>query len=332
MKTTLSSIILFLVGQLLPLTAETINGAGATFPFPVYSAWAKDYEKATSIKLNYQSIGSGGGIKQIENKTVDFGASDKPLTPDELSQKKLLQFPAIIGGIVPVFNLGDLKKLQLDGTTLCKIYLGEIENWDDQQIKAINPGVNLPKLKVSVVARSDGSGSTALFTRFLSEVCPAWKEKVGSDTSVKFPVGINGKGNEGVTNYIRARQGTIGYVEFAYAHQNNLTVAKLKNPAGVFVEAGIKTFQEAASSAKFESSNHFNQWLINSPGKNAWPISGASFILLSKEKPDVSKNVIKFFDWTLAKGDETAKTLTYVPLPPNVKKSVQAYWKSNNLK
>lgn len=313
--------------------AETLNGAGATFPYPVYSAWAFDYNKVTGIQLNYQSIGSGGGIRQVTERTVDFGASDAPLAPDQLNKDKLLQFPAVIGGVVLVVNLPGIKagEMKLDSEAVCKIYLGEIKKWDDPKIKSLNPTMKLPAIDITVVHRSDGSGTTAIFTNYLSSSCPEWKKKVGAGTSVNWPVGIGGKGNEGVANYTKRTADSIGYIEFAYAQQNKLAYTALKNPAGNFVQPDFKTFEDAASTAKFDPKEHFNLWLVNAPGKNAWPIAGATFILLAKEKADSNKNVVKFYDWAFKNGDAKAKELVYVPLPKTLKEKIRAYWKSNGI-
>ncbi len=313
--------------------AEMLNGAGATFPYPVYSAWANDYNKITGIRLNYQSIGSGGGIKQISERTVDFGASDKPLEPAELAKNKLLQFPAVIGGVVPVVNIAGLKPgvLKLDSETLCRIYLGEIKSWSDPRIKALNPGLALPNSAITVVHRSDGSGTTAIFTDYLSTACPDWKEKVGTGTSVSWPAGIGGKGNEGVANYVRQQANSIGYVEFAYAKQNNLTYSLLKNRAGAFVAPGFESFGDAAATADFDPKKDFYLWLSNAPGKKSWPIAGATFILLAKDKKDSNVKVVRFFDWAFKNGDNKAKELVYVPLPKPLKAKVEAYWKSNGV-
>lgn len=312
---------------------EMLNGAGATFPYPVYSAWANEYNKITGMKLNYQSIGSGGGIKQITERTVDFGASDKPLKPEELAKDNLLQFPAVIGGVVPVVNIPGIKagELKLDSEAVCKIYMGEIKNWNDPKIKGLNPTLNLPGSEITVVHRSDGSGTTAIFTDYLSDVCPAWKEKVGTGTSVSWPAGIGGKGNEGVANYVQQQANSIGYVEFAYAKQNNLTHTVLKNHAGTFVEPSFESFEDAAATASFDPKKDFYLWLNDAPGKKAWPIAGATFILLAKEKTDSNKKVVKFYDWAFKNGDVKAKELIYVPLPKSLKTKVEGYWKSNGI-
>ena len=330
------TIALVLIGLLsfnLAQAEEMLNGAGATFPYPVYSAWANEYNKITGMKLNYQSIGSGGGIKQITERTVDFGASDKPLKPEELAKDNLLQFPAVIGGVVPVVNLAGIKagELRLDSETVCKIYMGEIKNWNDPKIKGLNPKLNLPSSEITVVHRSDGSGTTAIFTDYLSDVCPAWKEKVGAGTSVSWPAGIGGKGNEGVTNYVQQQANSIGYVEFAYAKQNNLTHTVLKNHAGTFVEPSFESFEDAAATASFDPKKDFYLWLNDAPGKKAWPIAGATFILLAKEKKDSNIKVVKFYDWAFKNGDTKAKELIYVPLPKSLKDKVAGYWKANGL-
>ena len=313
--------------------ADTLNGAGATFPYPVYSAWAYDYSKITGVKLNYQSIGSGGGVRQVTERTVDFGASDDPSKPEQLQKDKLLQFPAVIGGVVPVVNLENVQpgQLKLDPDTLCKLFLGEIKYWDDEKVKKMNPDVKLQHSEVTVVYRSDGSGTTAIYTNYLSETCPAWKEKVGAGKAVKFPAGIGGKGNEGVANYVKRTANSIGYVEFAYAKQNKLNFTQLKNAAGNFVAPGFESFEDAAESGDFDPKKDFFLWLTNAPGKGSWPIAGATFILLAKEKTDSNKNVVKFFDWAFKNGDNKAKELVYVPLPKSLEDKVRAYWKEKGI-
>ena len=311
--------------------AERLNGAGATFPYPVYSAWAFDYNKITGVQLNYQSIGSGGGVKQITSRTVDFGASDAPLTPEELVKGKLLQFPAVIGGVVPVANLENVKpgQLKLDPGSLCKIFVGDIKYWDDAQIASMNKGLKLPHSEITVVYRSDGSGTTAIYTEYLSGVCPAWKERVGAGKAVKFPVGIGGKGNEGVANYVKRMMNSIGYVEFAYAKQNKLDHIQLKNAAGNFVEPNFESFEDAAATGNFDAGKGFYLWLTNAPGKHSWPIAGATFILLAKEKTASNRHVVTFFDWAFKNGDNKAKELVYVPLPKSLKDKIGGYWKAN---
>ncbi len=313
--------------------AETINGAGATFPYPVYSAWAWQYQKETRVRLNYQSIGSGGGVRQIVNRTVDFGASDAPVRPEEIEKKKLYQFPAVIGGVVPVVNIRGIKpgQLRLDSGSLCGIFLGRITSWGDDKIRALNPGLRLPEKKITVVHRSDGSGTTAIFTTYLAEVCPEWKEKVGAGKAVKWPTGIGGKGNEGVANYVKRKKYSIGYLEFAYAKQNRLSHILLQNAAGEFIEPSFESFQAAGASGEFDPKKHFYLWLINAPGKDAWPISGATFILLARDQKDSNIKTVKFFDWAFRKGDDTAKRLVYVPLPGSLKERVRQYWREQGI-
>lgn len=312
---------------------ETLNGAGATFPYPVYSAWAFDYNKVSGAKLNYQSIGSGGGVRQITERTVDFGASDDPMKPEQLQKDKLYQFPAVIGGVVPAVNITGVKSghLKLDADALCKVFLGDVKYWDDSKIKALNPGVSLPHTEVTVVYRSDGSGTTAIFTHYLAETCADWKNKVGEGKAVKFPVGIGGKGNEGVANYVKRTAGSIGYVEFAYAKQNNIAYTQLKNAAGAFVEPSFESFEDAAETGAFDPKKDFYLWLTNAPGKRSWPIAGATFILLAHEKKDSNAKVAKFFDWAFKNGDNKAKELIYVPLPKSLKEKIRAYWKANGI-
>lgn len=313
--------------------AETLNGAGATFPYPVYSAWAYEYHKVTGVKLNYQSIGSGGGQRQITERTVHFGASDDPLAPDQLQKDRLLQFPAVVGGVVPVGNLEGVNpgQLKLDADALCRIFLGDIKTWNDDTVRKMNPGLKLPEGQITVVYRSDGSGTTAIFTHYLAETCPAWKGKVGAGKAVKFPVGIGGKGNEGVANYVKRTPNAIGYVEFAYAKQNKLDYVQLKNKAGSFVEPGFESFEDAAESGDFDPKKDFYLWLTNAPGKKSWPIAGATFILLAKEKTESNRSVVKFFDWAFKNGDTKAKELIYVPLPKGLEEKIQSYWKAKGV-
>jgi phosphate transport system substrate-binding protein len=313
--------------------ADTINGAGATFPYPVYSAWAYDYNKITGVRLNYQSIGSGGGQRQISERTVDFGASDDPLRPAQLRKSGLLQFPAVIGGVVPVVNIAGIwdGQLVLDPATLAGIFMGTIKYWDDPAIKGRNPDVSLPHNEIVVVYRADGSGTTAIFTHYLSEVSSAWKRKVGEGKAVKYPVGIGAKGNEGVANYVKRTRNSIGYVEFAYAKQNSLVYTRLVNRAGYYVTPHFTSFANAAETANIGPANDFYAWLTNAPGKEAWPIAGATFILLAKEKTDKNINVVKFFSWAFKNGDAKAKKLIYIPLPETLKAKVEKYWKANGL-
>jgi phosphate transport system substrate-binding protein len=333
MKLKALAIIFVLILSSAVYAEDMLNGAGATFPYPVYSAWANEYNKITGMKLNYQSIGSGGGIKQITERTVDFGASDKPLTPEELSKANLIQFPAVIGGVVPVINVSGIKagELKLNTELVCKIYMGEIKNWSDPKIKGLNPKLTLPNDQITVVHRSDGSGTTAIFTDYLSSVCPAWKENVGTGTSVSWPTGIGGKGNEGVANYVQQTANSIGYVEFAYAKQNNLTYTLLKNHAGTFVSPNFESFEDAAATANFDPKKDFYLWLNDAPGKKSWPIAGATFILLAKEKKISNIKVTKFFDWAFKNGDTKAKELIYVPLPKSLKQKITNYWKEHGV-
>jgi phosphate transport system substrate-binding protein len=312
---------------------EMLNGAGATFPAPVYSAWAYEYNKVTGTKLNYQSLGSGAGQRQIVERTIDFGASDDPLTSDKLAKDKLIQFPTVVGGITPVINIAGIKagELKLDANVLSKIFLGEIKKWDDAQIKKLNSTLNLPSTDITVVHRSDGSGTTAIFTHYLAETSSGWKTNVGEGKAISWPVGIGGKGNEGVANYVKMTPNSIGYVEFAYAKQNNLVSTKLKNKAGNFVDPNFDTFEDAAATANFDPKKDFYVWLTNSPGKKSWPIAGATFILMAKDKKIINAKTTKFFDWAYTNGDATAKKLVYIPLPKTLKNKVRAYWKANGI-
>jgi len=329
----LAAIVILVLCSATVWATDTLNGAGASFPYPVYSAWSFDYNKATGVQLNYQSIGSGGGIRQISERTVEFGASDAPQTPEFLQKNNLMQFPAVMGGVVAVVNIAGVKagQMNLDSDAVCKIYLGEIKFWDDAKIKSMNSKIKLPHKEITVVHRSDGSGTTAIFTTYLSEACPAWKEKVGAGTSVKFPVGIGGKGNEGVSNYVQRTNDSIGYVEFAYAEQNKLSYTLLKNPAGHFVAPSFQTFEDAAATGDFDPKKDFYLWLVNAKGKNAWPIAGATFILLAKDKKDANMKTVKFFDWAFMHGDAKAKELVYIPLPKSLKDKIRAYWKANGI-
>ena len=312
---------------------EAINGAGASFATPVYQSWAYDYDKLGRGKLNYQSIGSGGGIRQIAERTVDFGASDNPITSEQLKTLNLLQFPTMIGGVVLVVNIDGVKegRMKLDSEAACKIYLGDIVYWDDAKIKGLNPFLKLPHAAISVVYRADASGSTAIFTDFLAGKCADFKFRVGEGTSVKWPVGIGGKGNEGVTSYVQRSVNSIGYVQFAYAKLNKLTYVLLKNRAGKFVEPRVETFEAAARSRKFNAKNDFYVWLNDTSDKEAWPITGATFILLAKDRKDVGMKVVKFFDWAFRNRDSTVRELAYVPLPNSLKDEIRAYWKANGM-
>ncbi len=312
--------------------AADISGAGATFPYPIYAKWADAYKTRTGVGLNYQSIGSGGGIKQIEAKTVDFGASDKPLQPEELDKYGLMQFPMIMGGVVPVVNLpgvgpGDLK---LTGPVLADIYLGKISKWNDPAIAKLNRGVKLPGQAITVVHRSDGSGTTFIFTHYLSQVSPAWKSQVGEDASVSWPAGVGGKGNEGVASYAQRIPGAIGYVEYAYALQNKLAHTLLANRAGKYVAPSSASFQAAAAGADWKAAPGFYLLLTDQPGEKSWPITGASFILMYKQAADpaASRAVLDFFDWAYHEGGAMAESLDYVPMPDSVVELVESTWKS----
>ena len=312
------------------LAAIEISGAGATFPYPIYAKWAEAYAAKTGTKMNYQSIGSGGGIKQITEKTVDFGASDMPLKPPDLEKAGLTQFPMIMGGVVPVINLTGIQpgQLKLDGKVLADIYLGKVAKWNDPAIVSLNSGLKLPDQAIAPVYRSDGSGTTFIFTHYLSEVSPDWKDKIGENTSVQFPTGIGGKGNEGVSAMASRTGGAIGYVEYAYAKQNKLTFALLRNKDGQFVTPEIKTFQSAASNADWAKAQDFYLLLTSQPGKDSWPITGASFILMHKQqtKPEVAREALNFFAWAYHNGGKMAEELDYVPMPESVVKSVEQSW------
>jgi phosphate transport system substrate-binding protein len=307
-----------------------ITGAGATFIYPLLSKWSNDYNKATGHKINYQSIGSGGGIAQIKAATVDFGSSDKPLSSDELAASGLGQFPSAIGGVVPVVNLDGVAagKLRLTGALLADIFLGKVTSWNDAQIVALNPGVSLPSSKINVVHRSDGSGTTFNFANYLSKVNPTFKTKVGEGTSVQWPVGIGGKGNEGVAAYVKQIKGSIGYVELAYASQNGMTHASLQNAANNWVQPSPASFQAAASTADWANARDFNLVITNAPGAEAWPITATNFILMYKHPKDAkrSQEAIDFFKWALENGQPQAQSLDYVPLPPALVQQVEAYW------
>ena len=312
--------------------AADISGAGATFPYPVYAKWADAYKKDTGIGLNYQSIGSGGGIKQIKAKTVTFGASDAPLPGKELDEAGLAQFPMVMGGIVPVVNIDGVKPgdLVLDGPTMARIFLGEIKKWDDAAIAKLNPDLKLPSKAIAVVRRSDGSGTTYNFAYYLAEVSPEWKTKVGVNTSVQWPVGIGAKGNEGVANNVAQTKGSIGYVEYAYAKQNKLTFAKMVNKAGKTVAPTAETFQAAAANADWKSQPGYGVILANQPGDTSWPMTAATWILLYKSPADAASTgeALKFFAWSYAKGADMAKDLDYVPMPVNVVGDIQKMWAS----
>jgi phosphate transport system substrate-binding protein len=312
--------------------AADITGAGATFPYPIYAKWAEAYKAQTGTGMNYQSIGSGGGIKQIQAKTVDFGATDAPMTPNELGLSGLTQFPAVIGGVVPVVNIAGVApgQLKLDGEVLADIFLGKITKWNDKRIAADNAGLALPDEAITVVHRADGSGTTFIFTTYLSQVSLDWKRSVGGDKAVSWPVGTGGKGNEGVASYVQRIKNSIGYVEYAYALQNKMTHTQLKNRDGQFVSPTDTSFKAAAANAKWDADKGFYEILTNEPGKDSWPITGATFILIykSQEKVANATEVLKFFDWAFTNGDKLASDLDYVPLPASLKSMIYASWKA----
>jgi len=311
--------------------AVDITGAGATFPYPIYSKWADAYKKSTGTGMNYQSIGSGGGIKQITAKTVDFGASDMPMKPEDLQKNGLIQFPAIMGGVVPVYKLPGVNagELKFTGALLADIYLGKVAKWNDAAIAKLNPGAKLPATDITVVYRSDGSGTTFLWTNYLSKASPDFKSAVGEGTSVKWPAGVGGKGNEGVASYVQKIDGAIGYVEYAYAKQNKLAHGQVQNKAGKFVQPDDETFKAAAAGADWKSVPGMGVVLTDQAGEKSWPVTGASFILIhaKQEKPENAREVLKFFDWSFRNGQKMAAELDYVPMPEPVVKEIQASWK-----
>ncbi len=308
--------------------AQDVTGAGATFPAPLYAKWASDYNKATGVKINYQSVGSGAGIKQIDSKTVAFGASDMPLKDEELAKKGQIQFPTVIGGVVPVINIKGIApgQLKLNGQVLGDIYLGKIVKWTDPAIKALNPSLALPDAAIAPVRRADGSGTSFIFTNYLSKVNPEWKSKVGEGTAVNWPAGAGGKGNEGVAAFVGRLPNSIGYVEYAYVKQNKMTYALMQNAAGNFVSPDDTAFKAAAAGAEWAKS--FYQILTNQPGAQSWPITGATFILMHKtqDKPAEAASTLKFFEWAYKNGDKIADDLDYVPMPAVVKTQVEKAW------
>ena len=325
--------LLTLVLAFIAMSAEsqTLNGAGASFPYPVYSQWAYKYNKLTGTKINYQSIGSGGGIAQIKAKTVDFGASDAPLTKEELDSSGLIQFPMVMGGVTPVVNIKGVKagELKLTPELLTGIFLGEIKKWDDPKIKSANPTLSLPDRSITVVHRADGSGTTWIFTNYLDKVSPKWHDKVGTGKAVNWPVGIGGKGNEGVATNVQRIRGAIGYVEFAYALQSKIPYALLKNREGNFVAPTFETFQYAAANADWGNAPGFYMVLTDQPGDKSWPITGATFILIHKDQKDTARaeEMLSFFEWCYKYGSEIARELHYIPMPANVIELVEKLWK-----
>ncbi len=314
-------------------SAQNVTGAGASFVYPVMSKWSADYNKATQVKVNYQSIGSGGGIAQIKSATVDFGSSDAPLKPEELAKFGLGQFPSVIGGVVPVVTLPGIApgKIRFTGPLLADIFLGKITTWNDPAIAAANPGLALPSMKITIVHRSDGSGTTFNFTNFLSKVSPEWKTKVGEGTAVKWPAGIGGKGNEGVAAYVKQVKGGIGYVELSYALQNKMTYAAMQNAAGKWVLPSDDSFAAAAASADWANSKDFYLIITNAPGDASWPITATNFIMMYKTPKNAAsaKAAKDFFRWVYANGDAQAKALDYVPLPAPLVKQIETYWTAN---
>ena len=331
MKKILAMVLVLMAGA----AQADITGAGATLPYPIYAKWADAYKKATGVAMNYQSIGSGGGIKQITAKTVDFGASDMPMKGEDLDKAGLIQFPAIIGGVVPVYNIKgvDSGKLKITGELLANIYLGKIKTWNDPAIVAVNPGLALPAEAITVVARSDGSGTTFIFVNYLSKISADWKSTVGEGTSVKWPTGVGGKGNEGVASYVGRLNGSIGYVEYAYAKQNKLAVAQMQNRDRQWVLPDDLTFKAAAAGAEWTKTPGMGVILTDQPGKATWPMSGASFILMhvKQDKPDQGRAVIRFFDWAFKNGAAMADELDYVPIPDAVIPHIQTQWKRMGL-
>ena len=310
------------------MAQQEATGAGASFPAPLYSKWAADYHKAAGVKINYQSVGSGAGLRQIEAKTVDFGASDAPLKDEDLAKKGLVQFPTVIGGVVPVVNIQGITagQLKLSGQVLGDIYLGKVTHWNDPAIVALNPGVKLPEAAIAPVRRADGSGTSFIFTNYLSKVNAEWKSKVGEGTAVNWPTGAGGKGNEGVAAFVGRLANSIGYVEYAYVKQNKLNYVQLQNAEGAFVAPDDDAFKAAAAGADWSKS--FYQILTNQPGKASWPITGATFILMhkSQDKPQQAAASLKFFEWAYQNGDKTAADLDYVPMPDSVKRVIVKSW------
>jgi phosphate transport system substrate-binding protein len=308
--------------------AQNVTGAGASFPAPLYAKWADAYNKASGARINYQSVGSGAGIRQIRGRTVDFGASDAPLSDAELAKDGLIQFPTVIGGVVPVIHIAGVQpgQLRLTGQVLGDIYLGKITKWNDPAITALNPGAKLPDAQIAPVRRADGSGTSFIFTNYLSKVNAEWKEKVGEGTAVNWPVGAGGKGNEGVSAFVQRLPNSIGYVEYAYAKQNKMSHVSLQNAAGTWVVPSDVSFKAAAAGADWQKS--FNQVLTNQAGKDAWPITGATFIMMQtkQDKPQQAAAALRFFDWAYVNGDKMADELDYVPLPDSVKTLVRQHW------
>ncbi|MDL2226507.1 phosphate ABC transporter substrate-binding protein PstS [Deltaproteobacteria bacterium OttesenSCG-928-M10] len=309
--------------------AQDITGAGASFPYPIYSTWAYAYEKAAGAKVNYQSIGSGGGLKQVTAGTVDFGASDDPLTSAKLKEANLMQFPAVLGGVVAVVNLEGFgnNDLVLSGQVLADIFQGKIAEWNDPAIAELNKGKKLPAEKINVVYRSDSSGTSAIFTNYLSEISPDWKKEIGAGKSINWPVGVGAKGNDGVAGNVKRIKNSIGYVEYAYAEQNKITWSSLINAEGQTVAPSLDSFSAAAANASWDRKADYYLWLVNARGEKSWPIAAATFILIRRDKPEAIAKVTAFFDWCFKNGDQAARELHYVPLPAALKDDIRAYWK-----
>jgi len=326
----LAGLMAALMAAPMPARAEDVTGAGASFPFPIYSAWAFNYEKETGIKINYQSIGSGGGIKQVTEGTVDFGASDDPQTTAQLKEANLIQFPAVLGGVVAIVNLDGFanNELVLSGRVLADIFHGKISKWNDPAIAALNSGKTLPAETINVVYRSDSSGTSAIFTNYLSQMSQEWKDELGAGKSINWPVGNGAKGNDGVAGSVKRVKNSIGYVEYAYAAENKIVWAALLNQAGQKVEPSLSTFSAAAAKAKWDRGQDYFLWLVNAEGADSWPIAAATFILIKRDNPKALAEVTKFFDWCFTKGDEEARKLQYVPLPAALKDDVRAYWQA----
>jgi phosphate transport system substrate-binding protein len=324
---------LALAGYTTSTSAAELTGAGATFPFPIYAKWAEAYQKETGSRMNYQSIGSSGGVRQIKAKTVDFGATDAPLTGDDLQKSGLVQFPSVMGGVVPVVNIPGVGtgQLKLTGAALADIFNGRISKWNDPKIAGLNQGAKLPDATITPVYRSDGSGTTSIFTTYLSESSPDWKSGPGAGASIQWPVGQGGKGNEGVAALVKQVPNAIGYVEYAYAKQNGIPFTQLQNKSGKFVSPEAKAFQAAAANADWSAAPGFGISLTSQPGDEAWPITAPTFILVPKnpDKPEQVAEVLKFFDWAFSKGDQMAADLDYVALPAKVKELVRASWKND---
>jgi phosphate transport system substrate-binding protein len=341
MKTRLIAALVVCMSFLSSVTygVDLLNGAGASFPNPLYQAWAKEYKRETKTKIKYDSIGSGGGIKAIKSRSVDFGASDAPMLPQDLMKEGLIQFPTVIGGVVPVVHLEGVGpgRLNLDSDVLTAIFMGSITQWNDERIVRLNPSVRLPGNPITVVHRSDESGTTAIFTDYLSKVNWDWKSKIGTGKAVSWPTGTGQKGNEGVAQYVKDTPGTIGYVEYAFAKQYELAYTKLKNANGYFVEPTVEGFQLAAAKGLFYPGlpvqrKEFYIWLTNEPGRQTWPITAATFIILAAEKKDVNEKVIRFIEWAYKKGDSKAEELMYFPLPDALKEKVALYWKEKGMR